>query len=145
MAKKSASEQLRKTEGKLIDIVSMDTNLDPDQRLEFITLANSFMEDFDKNLALTSIDLNSKYGFGIDTWSVFMSHPPVKRYIQRFVRELISRQADNALMSGAGVRDAINVRKELEKQANEFTADNLIVFCLPKKNEEVYDYTDPTG
>lgn len=125
-----------KQEDKLVEIVKNDEKLDPSTRFEYITLAKAFVEDFKSNLMLTSIDLNDKYPFGIDVWQEFLGHPPIKKYNEAFVNEIISRNTDAALASGEGVRDAVAVKKALNDVGKEAKNENFIVFRLPDKENE---------
>lgn len=124
-----------KTEDRLVELVRSDSKLEDAIRFEYITLAQSFVEDFRGNLMLTSIDLNEKYPFGIDVWQEFLSHPPVKKYTSSFVNEIITRNTETALATGVGVRDAIGVKKAMNDAGNESKNENFIVFRLPDKED----------
>ena len=139
---KKGSDSLEKEE-KLIEIIKSDMKLTFEVRLEFINLANSFLEDFKDNLGLTSIELNEKYGFGLDAWQVFLNHPPISKYIKSFVNELANKRAHEALATGKGTRDAIGVIKELERYSETLSNDRFVVFRLPDKNkeEDTYEYS----
>lgn len=128
---------------KLLSILKTDGKLADDVRMEYLTLGNTFLDDFKENITLTSIELDDKYGYGIDTWNGFINYPMVKKYIQGFVKELISKSADANLIKGEGVRDSINVRKEMDKQNGDMQSERYIIFLLPKKIVEDEQYGNP--
>lgn len=125
---------------KLVSMIRDDTKLSNEVRIEYISLANTFTEEFSKNITLTSIELHDKYGYGIDTWNEFLNYPMVRKYVQGFVKEIISKKADASLITGEGTRDAIGVKKAMDKDTSDLESERFIVFLLPKKVEEVYDY-----
>lgn len=127
-----------KADDRLIEIIKADEKLDDAQRFEYITLAQSFIEDFKGNMMLTSIELDAKYSFGIDVWQEFLSHPPIKKYINSFVNEMIAKNTDTALATGVGVRDAIGVKRAMSEATQESRNENFVVFRLPDKNEDEY-------
>lgn len=123
----------KKKDDGLLKLIQQDQSLEDELKMEFMTLANSYTDDFRANLFRTSIELDDLYPFGIHTWSTFLNHPPIKKFIQGFVNELISKSADTALAGGDGVRDAINVRREIDKQTEDYSGENFVVFRLPDK------------
>lgn len=131
-----------KKDDKLITIIKNDSKIEPELMYEYLTLANRFSEDFKSNILLTSIELDEKYGLGVDTWQGFLKHPPIKKYIGSFVNEIVGKKANEALASGKGTRDAVGVIKELERYSDMHSNDKFIVFRLPDKiKDEVYDFT----
>lgn len=130
----------KQTDERLIDLIKSDTKLSDEMRLEFLNLGRYFVNEFKDNLMLTSIDLDEKYGFGIDSWKDFLAYPTIKKYIDTFVKEIIGKNVDSSLASGVGVRDAIGVKKELDRYSDSSTNENFIVFMMPQKEEEVYQF-----
>jgi hypothetical protein len=130
MAKKNTANR---GDERLLTIIKNDTKLEDDIRMEYLTLGNTFLDDFRTNITLTSIELDDKYGYGIDTWNGFINYPMIKKYIQGFVKELISKSADANLIKGEGVRDSINVRKEMDKANGDLQSERFVIFLLPKK------------
>ena len=129
----------RRQEDKLVELVRQDTTLEMDNRFEFITLAQTYVDDFKENLTKSSIELHDKYrelDAGIDTWQEFLAHPPVKKYINGFVNEMINSSARSSLAKGEGVRDAISVKKAMEGEGTQGKNENFIVFRLPDKENE---------
>lgn len=138
--KRGCDGMSEKIENRLIDIIKTDTKLDMDVRTEYLTLARSFIADFNHNMLLSSLELDDKYSFGIDAWSSFLNHPSIKKYVDGFVNELIARSADKSLVTGEKVRDSIGVKAHMEKVADRGTNFNFVVFRLPEKKEEIYEY-----
>ncbi len=135
MAKKTAPEEQR-----LIQLIKQDAKIGPDIRMEYLTLAKEFLTDFKANIMLTSIELDEKYGFGIDVWKDFLLQPTIRKYNESFLSEMVGRTVDQALAKGEGTRDAIGVKRELDRQSGAMTNEMFVVFRLPDK--EKYD---PTG
>jgi hypothetical protein len=130
----------KQVDDRLMSLIKDDTKLTHEVKMEYITLSRYFVSEFKSNIMLTSIELDEKYGFGIDVWKDFLANPVVKRYVDTFVKEIISKNTDNALSTGVGVRDAIGVKKELDRYSDANTNENFVVFMMPQKEEEVYVY-----
>lgn len=130
-----------KKNDRLKTIIHTDPKLSEEMRLEFLTLANKFMEQFSDNLMMTSIELDNLYGFGADTWKDFKMYPPIKKYLDGFVKEMINNNADASLMSGEGARDAISIKKQMASESGDSTYENFVVFRMPEKEERYV----PTG
>lgn len=129
----------KKTHG-LVEVVKTDTKLVEDMRMEYLSLAQSFSEAFRENIVKTSIELDEAYPFGIDVWQKFLNYAPVKRYIESFRNELISQSANVAMMTGTRSKDALAVKKELDRENSDNTLENFVVFRLPDK-ENGYEFT----
>jgi len=130
-----------KKDEKLITIIKNDPKIEPEVMHEYLTLAQYFNEDFKNNILLTSIELDEKYGLGVDTWQGFLKHPPIKKYISSFVNEIVGQKAQESLATGRGTRDAVGVLKELERYSDVQSNDRFVVFRLPDKvKDEVYEF-----
>lgn len=137
----TVAKKVNAEEQRLIQIIKQDPKIGPDIRMEYITLAKEFLTDFKANLMLTSIELDDKYGFGIDVWKDFLLQPSIRKYNEGFLSEMVGRQVDQALAKGEGTRDAIGVKRELDRQSGATSNEMFVVFRLPDK-EQVYD---PSG
>ena len=94
-------EKLPKSkESILIKQLKEDTKLGKDQKMEYICIANQYLEKFDEYINKTSIDMNKEIPLGIDVWRDFLNYPVVRRYIQSFKDEQIEQIADKGLMEG---------------------------------------------
>lgn len=122
----------------LVQTVMVDQGLTETKRMEFISLAESFAEDFKDNMYLTSIELNDRYPFGMDLWQKFLKHPSVNKYIDSYKNEQIRKNIDVALKDGD--KNAIQIKKELERDSGKTTFENFVVFRLPDKEED-YDFS----
>jgi len=124
----------------LVEVIRTDKKLDEETRMEYLSLAQAFSELFRENIVKTSIELDEMYPFGMDVWQKFLSYAPVKRYIETFRNELISQSANVAMMTGTRSKDALAVKKELERENSDNTFENFVVFRLPDKENE-YELT----
>lgn len=136
----SVAKKQPKEDQRLIQVIKQDPKIGPDIRLEYLTLAKDFLTDFKANLMLTSIELDEKYGFGIDVWKDFLNQPSIRKYNESFLSEMVGRTVDQALAKGEGTRDAIGVKRELDRQSGATTNEMFVVFRMPEK--EKYD---PSG
>lgn len=127
-----ANTKIKKSNG-LVELIKTDENLskDPDLRMSYISLAEVFMEDFANNINCTSIEMDAKQPFGIDTWKDFLNYPVVRKYIKSFKDEQIDKIADAGLMSGN--KNAIDIKKAMENKGPAINNSNLIIVRLPEK------------
>lgn len=124
----------------LVEVIREDTKLDQDLKMEYLSLAQSFAENFKENIVKTSIELDEVYPFGMDIWQKFLNYAPVKRYIETFRNELISQSVNVSIMTGTRSKDALAVKRELERENSDNTFENFVVFRLPDKENE-YELT----
>lgn len=129
----------RKPHG-LVEVIREDTKLDQETKMEYLTLAQSFAESFKENITKTSIELDESYPFGMDLWQKFINYAPVKRYIESFRNELISQSVNTAMITGQRSKDAIVVKKEMERENASNTFENFVVFRLPDKEKD-YEFS----
>lgn len=122
----------------LVQSIMNDQNLTETQRLEYVSLAEQFSDDFKENMYKTSIELNDLYPFGMDIWQKFLSHPSVRKYVDAYKNEQIRKNIDVALRSGD--KDAIQIKKEMERESGKSTFENFVVFRLPEKEKD-YEFT----
>lgn len=134
------AKQLKKPHG-LLELIRDDVKLTPDIKMEYITLAQSYSDNFRENLNKTSMELDESFSYGIDTWKQFLNYPPVKSYIEAFRRELISQSVNEAMITGNKAKDAISIKKEIERENASNTFENFVVFRLPDKEEVEYEYS----
>ena len=123
---------------KLVDIVKRDKSLTEEDRMEFMSLAEMFIEDFSENMYKTSIQLNDEHPFGMDVWQRFIMHPSVRKYIDGFKHEEITQRVDAALSKGD--KNAIQIKKELERMGGTSDFHNFVIFRLPEKTD-MYEYS----
>jgi hypothetical protein len=76
----------------------------------------------------------------MDTWQAFLRYPPITKYINSYRNELITKGVNEAMISGNKAKDAISVKKELEKDNADNTFENFVIFRLPDK-EDNYELT----
>ena len=120
----------------MVDLIKADKKLPELIKMEYIQLANEFMSDFKNNITLTSIELDDKYPFGMDTWQGFLRYPGIGKYIEGFRSEQAEKQANEMISTGVRAKDAIAVKQELAKNSGNITNQNFIVFRLPDKENQ---------
>lgn len=130
-----AKKQVRDT--SIVTAIQNDKKLSQEQKLEFISLANIYSQDFTKNLAKSSTQLSDETGIELDTWRSFLTYPPIKRIIESFITEQIKKKADTALLAGEGTRDAINVRKAMLDAEGGEDNTHFIIIRLPDRKEDI--------
>ena len=124
-------EKLPKSkESILIKQLKEDTKLGKDQKMEYICIANQYLEKFDEYINKTSIDMNKEIPLGIDVWRDFLNYPVVRRYIQSFKDEQI---ADKGLMEGD--KNAVSIKKVMQDKGPVVNNSNIILIRLPEKVE----------
>jgi hypothetical protein len=124
------------TEGVLSELIRNDVKTPANKKMEYMSLADSFMTDFSKNIMLTSIELDDKYPFGMDVWQEFLSYPIVKKYTEQFRKEIVRKNVEKGM--AIGDKDALQIKRELDKEAGATGYENFVVFMLPPKSNE-YD------
>ena len=123
---------------ELLDIIENDTTIPPQKVMQYLSLANIFMEDFAENLTLTSLDLNEVENVGVNTWREFLNHPSIRQYLDLFRNEQIESKAMKDLLAGEGVKDALNIRKMM-KEENRQDNSNFIIMLLPGKEDDLHE------
>lgn len=123
-------------ENKMVTMITEDKKLPDPVKMEYIILANDFMEDFKENMLMTSIELNDRYPYGMDTWQSFLRYPAVSKYIESFRVEIAEKQANEMINTGVRAKDAIAVKQNIANNAGTGNNQNFIVFRLPDKENE---------
>lgn len=118
-------------ESRLVELIKADTKLDSAKRMEYISMANLYLEDFATNIKLTSIEINEKHPSSIDAWKDFLEYPVVRQYIQSFRDEAISKVADAGLMKGE--KDAIGIKKVMQQNGPAINNSNIVLIRVPEK------------
>jgi hypothetical protein len=92
------------------------------------------MLDFRNNILLSSIELDEKYPFGMDVWQEFLTYAVVKKYTETYRKEIMRKQVEKGM--AVGDKDAISLKKELDRDAGATGYENFIIFMLPPKEAE---------
>ena len=71
-------KNIKKVENQLVSLLKADEKLAKDQKMSYLAIANLFLENFDKNIDKTSIELNKDIPIGIDTWKEFLNYPGLR-------------------------------------------------------------------
>lgn len=117
---------------QLVSLIHADTKLEREQKMEYASIAEIYLDKLKDNLSKTSIDLNETYPeIGIDKWREFLTVPVIRKYIQGFKDEQIMIRADEGLM--AGDKDAVSVKKVMQNQGPSINNQNIILIRLPEK------------
>lgn len=123
-----------KKEHKLLTIIKNDKNLDSDIRMEYLSLARFFIQDFKGNLSKSSIDLDNEYGtMSPDTWQEFLKHSSIKKYLRGFKDELLEQKTDQLLGDTDKATVAVRVKQMLDKKNSKGDNANIVVMRLPQK------------
>lgn len=128
-----------KKENKMLTIIQEDPKLDALAKMEYLTLARHYIEDFKENIKKTSIELDEVTDYGIDTWKEFLNYAPIRKYIDSFVHEQINKNVDQSLASGQGARDAIGIKKAMDTMNNATNNEFFVIFRLPDKDDDSYE------
>lgn len=120
-----------KKESKLLTIIQKDTKLDLETKQEYIGMARVFLDDLKINLGCTSIELDEKYGNGIDTWLDFLQYAPIRKYFQSMKDEQLQVKVDMGLM--AGTKDVVGLKKIMDEKGPNINNSNFIMVRLPEK------------
>lgn len=108
-----------------------DTKLDKETKMEYLSMANLFLQNFDKYINYTSIDMNKEIPLGIDTWKEFLNYPVVRKYIKSFKDEQIEKIADTGLMQGD--KGAVSIKKVMQESGPVVNNSNIVLIRLPSK------------
>ena len=125
-----------KVENELIKSIKKDEKLseNPDLKIEMISMATVFLEDFSENMYKTSIEMNSKFPFyTIDAWKDFLNYPSVRKYIKSFRDEKINMMADQGLAEGD--KGAVSIKKAMQENGPQVNNSNIVLIRLPEKVE----------
>lgn len=125
------AKEIKEQESKLLTYLRDDTKLDKDTKMQYISMANMFLDNFDKYLHLTSIEMNKEIPLGIDTWKDFLNYPIVRKYIQSFKDEQISQIADKGLMQGD--KNAVSIKKVMQDKGPIVNNSNIVLIRIPEK------------
>ena len=126
-----------KVENELIKSIKKDEKLseNPDLKIEMISMATMFLEDFSENMYKTSIEMNSKIPFyTIDAWKNFLNYPLVRKYIKSFRDEKINMMADQGLAEGD--KSAVSIKKAMQEGGPSVNNSNIVLIRLPEKRED---------
>ena len=127
-----------KVENELIKSIKKDEKLseNPDLKIEMISMATMFLEDFSENMYKTSIEMNSKIPFyTIDAWKNFLNYPLVRKYIKSFRDEKINMMADQGLAEGD--KGAVSIKKAMQEGC-----ERMIVILTRPRDEYREDRKD---
>jgi len=122
-------------ESKLIKDLKADERLrdEPDYRMNLLSMAAMFLDDFGNNIYRTSIEMHEKIPyFSIDAWKDFLSYPIVRKYIKSFTDEKTTRSAEQGLAEGD--KAALGIKKAMD---NTLTVNNsnIVLIRLPEKKD----------
>ena len=126
-----------KIENELIKSIKKDEKLseNPDLKIEMISMATMFLEDFSENMYKTSIEMNSKIPFyTIDAWKDFLNYPVVRKYIKSFRDEKINMVADQGLAEGD--KSAVSIKKAIQDGGPQVNNSNIVLIRLPEKRDD---------
>ena len=126
-----------KVENELIKSIKKDEKLseNPDLKIEMISMATMFLEDFSENMYKTSIEMNSKIPFyTIDAWKNFLNYPLVRKYIKSFRDEKINMMADQGLAEGD--KGAVSIKKAMQDGGPQVNNSNIVLIRLPEKRDD---------
>lgn len=133
---KKTDKKDEEVENELIKSIKKDAKLteNPDLKMEMISMATMFLEDFSENMYKTSIEMNSKIPFyTIDEWKDFLNYPVVRKYIKSFRDEKINMMADQGLAEGD--KSAVSIKKAMQEGGPAVNNSNLILIRLPEKKD----------
>lgn len=123
-------------ESELIKNLKKDEKLreNPDFRMELLSMASMFLDDFANNIYKTSIEMNEKIPyFTIDAWREFLNYPIVRKYVKAFKDEKINMTADQGLAEGD--KGAVSIKKAIQEGGPQINNSNLILIRLPEKRD----------
>lgn len=134
---KKIGKKDEKVENELIKSIKKDEKLseNPDLKIEMISMATMFLEDFSENMYKTSIEMNSKIPFyTIDAWKNFLNYPLVRKYIKSFRDEKINMMADQGLAEGD--KSAVSIKKAMQEGGPSVNNSNIVLIRLPEKRDD---------
>lgn len=130
-------------EYELPKIIVADKSLKDKEHVEkralFISLANTFEADFKNNLSLDSLSLSDKYPeVSANEWRKFIQYPPVKRYLDGFLNEIIEKKTMQTLgSSDVGAREAIRIKEGIDNTKTTEDNGKIILMLLPQKDYKI--------
>ena len=130
-------KKLEENESELLKSLKNDEKLreNPDFRMQIVSMASMFLDDFANNIYRTSIEMNEKIPYySIDAWREFLSYPIVRKYIKSFKDEKINMTADQGLAEGD--KSAVSIKKAMQEGGPQINNSNLILIRLPEKRED---------
>lgn len=132
-------KNLEENENELVKTLQKDEKLreKPDFRMQIITMAKIFVEDFANNMYKTSIELHSLPGeysfYSIDAWREFLNYPIVRKYIKAFRDEKVNMMADQGLAEGD--KAAVSIKKAIQEGGPAINNSNIVLIRLPEKRD----------
>ena len=137
MKRKDIANGDEPTESKLILDLKADPKLkeDPDKRMEYVSMATMFLEDFSNNIYKTSIEMYDVIPyFSIDMWREFLNYPVVRKYIKAFKDEQISAVAERGMAEGD--KNALGIKKAMDGTISGANNSNIVLIRLPERKDE---------
>lgn len=137
MKRKDVKTSEDPTESKLILDLKADPKLieDPEKRMEYVSMATMFLEDFSNNIYKTSIEMyDSIPYFSIDVWREFLNYPVVRKYIKAFKDEQVSAMADRGMAEGD--KNALGIKKAMDSSGSGANNSNIVLIRLPERKDE---------
>lgn len=134
---------LEENENELVKTLKKDEKLreNPDFRMQMVTMAKLFVENFADNMYKTSIEMHSLPGeysfYSIDAWRDFLNYPIVRKYIKSFRDEKINMMADISLADGD--KSAVSIKKAMQEGGPAVNNSNIVLIRLPEKREDFLD------
>ena len=125
------------TESKLILDLKADPKLieDPEKRMEYVSMATMFLENFSNNIYKTSIEMYDVIPyFSIDMWREFLNYPVVRKYIKAFKDEQISAVAERGMAEGD--KNALGIKKAMDGAISGTNNSNIVLIRLPERKDE---------
>lgn len=137
MKRKDVKTNEDPTESKLILELKADPKLmeDPEKRMEYVSMATMFLEDFSNNIYKTSIEMYDIIPyFSIDVWREFLNYPVVRKYIKAFKDEQISAVAERGMAEGD--KNALGIKKAMDGSLSGANNSNIVLIRLPERKDE---------
>lgn len=137
MKRKDINTNEDPTESKLILDLKADPKLieDPEKRMEYVSMATMFLEDFSNNIYKTSIEMYDVIPyFSIDMWREFLNYPVVRKYIKAFKDEQISAVAERGMAEGD--KNALGIKKAMDGNISGANNSNIVLIRLPERKDE---------
>jgi hypothetical protein len=134
MVNSSYIQKTGENESELIKTIKKDERLskEPDKRLRFLTMAETFLLDFSDNLYKTSLELHDMFPYyNIDEWMEFINYPIVRKYLQQFKNEKIGIIAEQNLAQGD--KDAVSIQKAMQESGPSINNSNIVLIRVPEK------------
>jgi hypothetical protein len=130
------SKKVEENESELLKNLKNDEKLreNPDFRMQIVSMASMFLDDFANNIYRTSIEMNEKIPYySIDAWREFLNYPIVRKYVKSFKDEQINMAADQGLAGGD--KGAVSIKKAMQEGGPQINNSNLILIRLPEKRD----------